>query len=169
MPDIREYFAALGDAAGTLLEPDAAGAVMMTMQGRPCMLRHVEGEDRFLFYAELGRPCGFGTEDLYRRLLSANFLMAETFGGSLGLDPAGAAGISFFIPASGDTGRFASDVHAAALAAGEWAARFASLNAFEEGEAAARQDAPAADPGEEYAAFGPSDLPPELMGNISFV
>ncbi|MDR3322973.1 MAG: type III secretion system chaperone, partial [Zoogloeaceae bacterium] len=82
----QAFVEALGQTLGLDLALSPAGDLAFALDGRGFLLQWRETSHSFVVYAEIGHLAGWRDGEVCRRLLSANFLLAETQGAALSYD-----------------------------------------------------------------------------------
>lgn len=147
----KPYIEALAKELNVAIELSESGAAFLSWDGMSLLLQWVASESCFLIYAELGRPVGWRDGELFRQLLSANFLLAQTEGGSLSWHAGtNVIGINFPLPVYGlDGAQFIHKFNTLLLTASRWKGELASMLAMQEHMASESQKKVLAQ--EEYA------------------
>lgn len=134
MSQEKAYLEILSRELGTELRVSTGGAVSFEQDGRMILLQWKEAENSFVVYAELGYLSGVNDEAVCRGLLSANFLLLESGGGTLSYDSINnKVGFNYPLPVYGLSAEdFLQKLNAVLVMAEQWKSNFEKMKKEQE-------------------------------------
>lgn len=137
--EMQSYIDALSTVLGQEVQKNEHGLHAFILDNVPVMLHFRPADSTCLLHMEIGYPTGFGNS-IMSRLLSANFLLAETHGAAISLDER--TGLAFleyvFSVATLDGPGFVAQVEGFVALADIWTKRLQKWNQEIESEVDAR-------------------------------
>lgn len=102
MQQCLPFIEALNRESGLQIELSGEGSAAFAVDDRGVLLQWSPARSAWIVYVELARLAGYRDSEIIARLMSANFLLHETKGGALSLDPTtNTVGLNYSIPVYG--------------------------------------------------------------------
>ncbi len=162
--NMPEYLEALGRAAGREVLCSESGNATCVIDGSPVLLQWHADDQSFLVHVDIGLLDKLEPAETYRRLLAANYMLAENKGATLSLDDvSGLVGLCRAVCIRElSPCEFVLGVKNLVVLAGIWKARLADWRGEAGVESESRSEAPAAGGvrgGATYSSSSPGPAP----------